>query len=190
MPDILTKKEMFETLFISLALLVIISLFITKQYELDLFSAYAQGNTNPLGNALSHIFAKITKAFSGLTGQTEYTVSLDGKQIFPNSTLKENIVDKYQPSTYDIRGLKYNILGFNVTAHDIKIHVNPSRIDTTKTRVDIPLMLASNVTVRNGVINLNYNQVNLGSVYGIYDKTTDKMKVHIPVVVALKYLHL
>ena len=30
-------------------------------------------------------------------------------------------------------------------------------------------MLASNVTVRKGVINLNYNQVNLGSVYGIYN---------------------
>jgi hypothetical protein len=165
-----------------------IFLFTTNQN--DLFSVYAQGNSNPLGNALSHIFAKITKAFGGLTSQTDYTVSVDGKQIFPNITLKENIVDKYQPSTYDIRDLKYNIRGFNVTAHEIKIHVIPSRIDTTKTRVDIPLMLASNVTVRNGVINLNYNQVNLGSVYGIYDKTTDKMMVHIPLVVALRYLHL
>ena len=86
--------------------------------------------------------------------------------------------------------MKYNILGFNVTAHDIKIHVNPSRIGTTETRVDIPLMLASNVKVTNGVINLNHNQVNLGSVYGIYDKTTDKMIVHIPLVVASKYLRL
>lgn len=165
-----------------------ISLFTTNRN--DLFSVYAQANSNPMGNALSHIFAKITKAFGGLTGQTGYTVSVDGKQIFPSITLKENIVDRYQPSTYDIRDLKYNILGFNVTAHDIKIHVIPSRIDTTKTRVDIPLMLASNVTVKKGVINLNYNQVNLGSVYGIYDKTTDKMMVHIPLVVALRYLHL
>jgi hypothetical protein len=184
----MTKKEKFGTLIISLALFVMISIFKTSQN--DLFSVYAQANSNPLGNALSHIIAKITKAFGGLTGQTDYTVSVDGKQIFPNITLKENIVDKYQPSTYDIRDLKYNILGFNVTAHDIKIHVIPSRIDTTKTRVDIPLMLASNVTVRKGVINLNYNQVNLGSVYGIYDKTTDKMMVHIPLVVALRYLHL
>jgi hypothetical protein len=46
------------------------------------------------------------------------------------------------------------------------------------------------VTVTNGVINLNYNEVNLGSIYGIYDKTTDKMMVHIPFVVASKYLHL
>ena len=178
------------TIFISLTLLVIIALFITNQYELELFSVYAQGNSNPLGNALSHIIGNITKDFNGLTRQPEYTVSLDGKQIFPNSTLKQNIVDKYQSSTYDIRDLKYNILGFNITAHDIKIHVNPSRIDTTKTRVDIPLMLARNVTVTNGVINLKYNQVDLGSIYGIYDKTTDKMMVHIPFVIASKYLRL
>ena len=181
---------MIGTLLISLALLVIISPFISNQYDPDSFSAYAQGNTNPLGNALSHISGNITKAFNDLTRQLEYTVSLDGKQIFPNSTLKANIVDKYQPSTYDIRDLKYSLLGYNVTALDIKIQVDPSRIDTTKTRVDIPLMLARNVTVRNGVINLNYNQIDLGSIYGIYDKTTDKIMVHIPLAVASKYLHL
>ena len=117
---------MIGTLFISLTLLVIISLFITNQYYPTLFSVYAQGNTNSLNNALSHIFGNITKAFNGLTRQPEYTINLDGNQIFPNSTLKENIVEKYQPSTYDIKDLKYNLLGFNVTAHDIKIHVNPS----------------------------------------------------------------
>jgi hypothetical protein len=177
---------MIGILLISFTFLIIISLFIFNQYDPNLFSVYAQGNTNPLGNALSHIFGNITKDFNGL----DYTVGLDGKQIFPNSTLKANIVDKYQPSTYDIRDLKYNLLGFNVSAHDIKIHVNPSRIDTTKTRVDIPLMLARNVTVTNGVINLKYNQVDLGSIYGIYDKTTDKIMVHIPLAVASKYLHL
>jgi hypothetical protein len=34
----------------------------------------------------------------------------------------QKIVDKYQPSTYHIKGLKYNILGFRVTGHDIDIH--------------------------------------------------------------------
>lgn len=181
---------MFGILFISSIFLVIISLFVTNQFYPTLFSVYAQGSSNSFNNALSHIFGNITKAFNGLIGQPEYTISLDGNQIFPNSTLKENIVEKYQPSTFDIKDLKYSLVGFNLTAHDIKIHVYPSRIDTTKTRVDIPLMLASNVTVTNGVINLNYNQVNLGSIYGIYDKTTDKMMVHIPLVVASKYLHL
>ena len=188
----MTKKKNDRNTIYSLTLLVIISVFITNPYYPypTLFSVYGQANSNSLNNALSHIFGNITKALNGLTRQPEYTISLDGNQIFPNSTLKENIVEKNQPSTYDIKDLKYNLQGFNVTAHNIKIHVNPSRIDTTKTRVDIPLMLASNVTVTNGVINLNYNQVNLGSIYGIYDKTTDKMMVHIPLVVASKYLHL
>jgi hypothetical protein len=148
--------------------------------------AYAQSNTNPLGNLLSQFFGNITNTFK----KPEYTVNLEGNQIFPNNTLKDNIVDQYQPSTYNIKDLKYNLLGFNVAAHDIKIHVNPSKIDANKTRIDIPLMLTSNVAVTNGIINLNYGQVDLGSIYGIYDKPTDKMIVHIPFAVASKYLHL
>ena len=41
--------------------------------------------------------------------------------------------------------------------------------------VDIPLMLARNVTITNGVINLNYNQVDLASIHGIYDTTAYKI---------------
>jgi hypothetical protein len=52
------------------------------------------------------------------------------------------------------------------------------------------LMLASNVTATNGIINLNYGQVDLGSIYGIYEKSTDKMIVHIPFAVASKYLRI
>jgi hypothetical protein len=139
---------------------------------------------------LSHLFGNITNTFNQLAKKPEYTVNVQGNQIFPNKNLKENIVDKYQASTYNIKDLKYNLLGFNVVAHNMKIHVNPSKIDANKTRIDIPLMLASNVTVTNGIINLNYGQVDLGSIYGIYDKQTDKMTVHIPFAVASKYLHL
>jgi len=139
---------------------------------------------------LSHFFGNVTNTFNQLAKKPEYTVSLDGNQIFPNSTLKGHIVKKFHSSTYKITDLKYNLLGFNITAHDIKIHINPTRIDSNRTMVDMPLMLASNVTVTNGIINLNYGQVNLESIYGIYDKPTDKMMVHIPFAVASKYLHL
>lgn len=175
-------RKMVIAIFSLLAPVLIITLLIPTYHGLDLFNVYAQGG-NPFENALSQIFGNLRKAFNA----PGYTISLEGDQIFPNSTLKQNIVDKYQPSTYHIKDLKYNILGFNVAAHNINIHVNPSRIDATRTRVDIPLMLARNVTVTNGVLNLNYNEVNLGS---IYDKTTDKMTVHIPLAVASKYMHL
>jgi hypothetical protein len=50
-------------------------------------------------------------------------------------------------------------------------------------------MLANNVTVTDGV-NLKYDKVDLGSLWGVYDKTSDKIVVHIPIGLALKYLHL
>ena len=118
----------------------------------------------------------------------EYTFDLGGSQIFPNNNIKQNIVSEYESSEYNIDDLNYDLLGFKITASDIKIHINPKKIDDSKTRVDIPVMLAKDVKVSNGPISLSYNEVDLGSVYGIYDKTTDKMTVHVPISVALKYL--
>ena len=182
---------MIANILILIALLsTILSFSLVSNYYSSLSEVNAQSDTNPLGNVLSHFFGNITNTFNQLAKKPEYTVNLEGNQIFPNDTLKENIVDKYQPSTYNIKDLKYNLLGFNVAAHNIKIHVNPSIIDANKTRIDIPLMLASNVTVTDGIINLNYGQVDLGSIYGIYDKPTDKMIVHIPFAVVSKYLRL
>lgn len=126
--------------------------------------------------------------FSNLAKQFEYTVDLDGKQIFPNDTIKQDIVSKYKSADYNISNLNYKLLGFNITASNIKIHVNPSRIDQTTTRVDFPVMTAKNVSVTNGSINPKYGEVNLGSIYGIYNKNTDKMTLHIPSSVALQYL--
>ncbi len=46
-----------------LAILLIVSLPITNQYDAGMFSVYAQGNTNPLGTALSYILGNITTGF-------------------------------------------------------------------------------------------------------------------------------
>jgi len=126
--------------------------------------------------------------FGNLAKQFEYTVDLDGKQIFPNDTIKQDIVTKYKSADYNISRLNYKLLGFNITASDIKIHVSPSKIDQTRTRVDFPVIIARNVSATNGSINPKYGQVNLGSVYGIYNKSTDKLTLHIPSSVALQYL--
>jgi hypothetical protein len=126
--------------------------------------------------------------FSNLAKQFEYTFDLDGKQIFPNDTIKQDIVAKYRSADYNISNLNYKLLGFNITASNIKIHVNPSRIDQITTRIDFPVMTANNVTVTNGSINSKYTKVNLGSIYGIYNKSTDEITMHIPTSVALQYL--
>jgi hypothetical protein len=126
--------------------------------------------------------------FGNLAKQFEYTFDLDGKQIFPNDTIKQDIVAKYKSADYNISNLNYKLLGFNITASNIKMHVNPSRIDQITTRIDFPVMTANNVTVTNGSINSKYIKVNLGSIYGIYNKSTDKITMHIPTSVALQYL--
>jgi hypothetical protein len=118
----------------------------------------------------------------------EFTVNLDANQIFPNDEIKQDIVSKYKSAEYNIPNLKYELLGFNIIASDIEIHVNPTKIDITKTRIDIPMMLAKNVKVSNGVINLAFNEIDLGSIYAIYDRYPDKMTAHIPMIIAYKYL--
>lgn len=134
------------------------------------------------------ILGNIAKQFDSISKQFEYKIDLDGKQIFPNDTIKEDIVTNYKSHTYTISALKYTLLGFSISASGVNIDVKPSKIDATRTKIDFPSLFARDVTVNNGIINLNYHQIDLGSIYGIYDKTTDKMTMHIPIVIALHYL--
>jgi hypothetical protein len=133
--------------------------------------------------------AAFIKELEHLIKNFEYTFDLDGDQIFPNNDIKQDIVSEYKSSTYNIDDLNYELLGFKIIASDIEIFVDPKRIDDTKTRIDIPLLLAKDINVSNGeLINLSYNEVDLRSVYGIYDKATDKMSVHVPIAIAAKYI--
>jgi hypothetical protein len=134
--------------------------------------------------------AVFIKELENLIKNFEYTFDLEGIQIFPNNNIKQDIVSEYKSSDYNINDLNYELLGFKIRALDIKIHVDPKKIDDTKTRIDIPLLLAKDINVSNGgLINLSYNEVDLGSVYGIYDKKTDKMTVHVPISIASKYIN-
>lgn len=136
-----------------------------------------------------YLGASFIKELENLIKNFEYTFDLDGSKIFPNKDIKQDIVGEYKSSDYNIGNLNYELLGFKIIASDINIHVDPKKIDDTKTRIDIPLLLAKDIKVSNGgLINLSYNEVELGSVYGIYDKTTDKMSVHVPIAIAAKYI--
>jgi hypothetical protein len=124
--------------------------------------------------------AAFIKELKNFIKNFEYTFDLKGNQIFPNNNIRQDIVSEYKSSEYksseyNIGDLNYELLGFEITASDIKIHVDPKKIDDTKTRIDIPLLLAKDIKVSNGgLINLSYDAVDLGSVYGVYDKATDK----------------
>jgi hypothetical protein len=173
-----------------ISLIVVFSIGASQYYR-----SYAEvkdrdsSSNNPLVTiAENNIFGNVAKQFSNFNKQFEYTVDLEGKQIFPNDTIKQDIITSYKSSDYNISSLKYRLLGFDITASDIKIHVNPSKIDTIRTKIDFPLLFARDVSVTNGLINLKYGEINLGSIYGIYDKTTDKITMHIPISIALSYL--
>jgi hypothetical protein len=121
-------------------------------------------------------------------GNLEFTVDLDANQIFPNEKIKQDMVSKYKSAKHSIANLEYELIGFKIIASDIKIHANPTKIDQTQTRIDIPLMLAKNVKVSNGIINLDFNEIDLGSIYAIYNRNIDKITVHVPMDVVYRYL--
>ena len=66
---------------------------------------------------------------------------------------------EYRSSYYNIDDLNYELLGFKITASDIEIHVDPKKNRCTKTRIDIPLLLAKDIKVSDGgLINLSYKE--------------------------------
>ncbi|HET6799383.1 MAG TPA: hypothetical protein VFH25_02365 [Nitrososphaeraceae archaeon] len=176
---------------------------LTAGLDNDLFSlvnAEKEQQENPMPRSISsslndngdydvYYGAAFIPELENLIKNFEYTFDLDGSQIFPNDDIKQDIVSEYRSSNYNIDKLNYELLGFKIIASDIRLHIDPKKIDDTKTRIDIPLLLAKDIKVSNdGLINLSYNEVELGSVYGIYDKATDKMSVHVPITIAAKYI--
>lgn len=124
----------------------------------------------------------------------EHQIEIDAKQIFPNETLKREIISKSGPSEFTMPYLKYNLLGFNISATDIRVKANATQISggesdqNKKTRIDFPVMLANNVNVSNKATSQSYNNMDLSSIYAIYDPKTDKFTFHVPFSIAAKYL--
>jgi hypothetical protein len=175
-----------------LCIIILVSSF-SSMYSASWVYAEAAGGTEEEEEAYtktnpSYIAANTYGYLTKQLGNFEFTVDLDTNQIFPNEKIKQDIVSKHKSAEYNIANLKYELIGFKIIASDIKIHVNPTRIDQTQTRIDIPLMLAKNVKVSNGIINLDFNEIDLGSIYALYNRNTDKMTVHVPMDVAYRYL--
>jgi hypothetical protein len=117
----------------------------------------------------------------------EYTFDIEGTKIFPNDTIKHSIVTEYNPSVYNISSLQYKILDHIINASDVQIYVNPTRIDEQNTRLDFQIY-ANNAEVTGPLLNKSYDSFEIKSAYGIYNRVTDKMTIHIPYSVALQYL--
>ena len=117
----------------------------------------------------------------------EYTFDIAGTQIFPNDTIKHSIVTEYKPSVYNIPSLQYKIMDHMINASDVRIHVDPTRIDEANTRLDFQIY-ANNAEVTGQSLNKSYNNLEIRSAYGIYNLATDKMTIHIPYSAAMQHL--
>ena len=116
----------------------------------------------------------------------DYTFEINGTEIFPNETIKHQITENYTESEYNTTALEYDIMGYHINASNARIHVDPSRIDDTKTRLDLQIY-AEQVKVT-GSADRYYDRVDLKSMYGIYDKGTDIVTMHVPLNVTFSYI--
>ena len=114
----------------------------------------------------------------------EYTFDINGAQIFPNDTIKNTIATDYRPSVYNISSLQYEILGHTINASDVQIHVQPTRIDDINTRLDFQIY-ANSAQVTGELLSKSYNNLEITSTYGIYNRATDNMTIHVPYSAAL-----
>jgi hypothetical protein len=117
----------------------------------------------------------------------EYTFVIDGADIFPNESIRHEITVEYKPSNYSIPKLEYSILEHKIDAWDLIVQADPLSIDDSKTEVHVKIY-ARNIQVTGNLVNKSYDNMNLQSIYGIYDEASDKMDVHIPISVAISLL--
>ena len=143
-----------------------------------------QSEAQPLLSRQEKLLDNITFIF---LDAFEYTFDIDGAQIFPNDTVKHSIVTEYNPSVYNLPSLQYVIMEHIINASDVQIHVDPTRIDDANTRLDFQIY-ANNAEVTGQWLSKSYDSMEIRSAYGIYDRVTDKMTIHIPYSVALQHL--
>lgn len=168
--------KIYALLLLSILLLTLAGYYIQSiaAYAQDDLSMYYYNNTyTPV--IFENLFNTIKGNVLNFTRPFEHTVVIDASHIFPNETFKHKMIGKSGQSEFKIPILKYNLLGFNISATDIKVKANVKEIgQSNNTRIDFPAMQARDVNVRNGVSNQNFTNVDLSSIYAIYDPQTDK----------------
>ena len=172
-------------------IIILILLFVLIIATNNISIIHTQNYNNTDTNFFDNIFKNLKNKVINITRNLEYTIDINANQIFPNDTIKNIVLNKNQPVEYLIPVLKYNLLGFEIFATDIKVKTESKKIyenDKNKLRIEFPIMQAKNVKVNNEIFDLNYDNIDLSSTYTIYDSELDKFTIHIPLYVAARYL--
>src|SRR5215831_4846960 len=108
-------------LLLSILLLTLVGYYVKSiaAYAQDDLSMYYWKNTyTPV--IFENLFNTIKGNVLSFTRPFEHTVVIDASHIFPNETFKHKIIGKPGQSEFKIPILKYNLLGFNISATDIQ----------------------------------------------------------------------
>lgn len=172
---------------IFLVMIVIISCYC----NIVVLSVYAQSENRSINNLLdtaNNTLNTLTEGLFNLPRYFEYTIEIDTNEVFPNQTIKERILNKAESTKYSIPLLDYNLLGFNISATDIQIQTDLIKMPDNKTMMEFPVMIADNVRVNSSLTDLSFDNVDLSSIYVVYDQKVDRLTVHIPIMTAVTYL--
>ena len=108
----------------------------------------------------------------------EYKVELDAGELMSGRQAKDELA-KNQPRDIFLGRIDRKVMGFSVSATDVKIHMMPSRMDADRTRLDIDVE-GKDVTVESAYFNKKFAKLDVDTIYGVYNAKTDKVTVHIP----------
>lgn len=101
----------------------------------------------------------------------------------PSNQIKQDVIAGHS-SDFTIGKIDRQIMGFSVSASDIYIHVQPSKVDSIATRLDVD-MQGKNIAIDSIYLHKKFPSLQVDSVYGVYNSKTDKVTVYVPFVTAL-----
>lgn len=122
-----------------------------------------------------------------LDGLFEYKADIDAKQLFPTTQVKDDIIGKLQARDYKIPDVERDFIGFKISASDVKIYVKPSKMDSANTRLSVDVE-GKNVEVGSKYLNKKYQQLDIDTIYGVYNAKTDKVTIHVPYATAFSLI--
>jgi hypothetical protein len=108
-----------------------------------------------------------------------YKFDMKGIGKFANNELRQSILTEYNQEVYNIPSLRYTTMGHTIKASDVQVNVDPTRINDIKTRLDIQV-LADTAQVTGPMLKKSYNNLEVNSISGIYDSTSDVLRIKVP----------
>lgn len=117
----------------------------------------------------------------------DYKMDVDAKELFPTQEVKNDVLVALNSRQYSLAGIEREIAGFAIAASEVKIQVQPAKIDGTSTRLSVDIQ-GRDVRVGSDFLNKTYENLDVDAVYGIYNSVTDKVTIHVPFATALSLM--